>query len=188
MSTSSIIISILFILCLTAPVVTRSLGLLAEGDKPSRKLLIPLMFGATQGLAAGIGYGLGRLISHFFASTATYLVFALMLVVAVKMFVDSIRMLKGKMLFTVSSDFEVFGLAITSAMNTLLMSLACFHFMPLGVWFFLAVVGAGFLWSFLIVRVDFTPNVIKKASFYEFSSAVFMVIIAVLYLSTDLMQ
>lgn len=188
MTTASIILSILFILCLTAPVATRSVGLLTESDSPSRKLLIPLMFGAAQGLAVGIGYGLGHLVSRFFASTAHYLVFALMLVVAVKMLVDSIRMLKGKMLFTVSSDLEVFGLAIASAMNTLLMSLACFHFMPFGFGFFLAAVLAGFLWAFITVRLTFTANVIKKVAFYEFSSAVFMVIIAALYLFTDLMQ
>jgi hypothetical protein len=37
------------------------------------------------------------------------------------------------------------------------------------------------------VRVDFAPGIIKKVSFVEFAAAVFMVIIAILYLFTELM-
>ena len=44
------------------------------------------------------------------------------------------------------------------------------------------------LWSFFTVRIDFTPGIIKTASFIEFSAAVFMVIIAILYLFTELMK
>jgi len=55
-------------------------------------------------------------------------------------------------------------------------------------WFFVAVAVAGFLWSFFTVRIDFTPGVIKKASFIEFAAAVFMLLIAILYLFTDLFE
>lgn len=180
------IISILFILCLTAPVATRSIGLLRADDKPAQKLWIPLLFGITQGVAAIIGYNIGKLIWHLFTYIADYLVFVMMLVVAVKMFVDSMQMLKGKMLYTVSSDWDIIGLTVIAAMNTLLMSLTCTHFMPFGMWFFVAVAVAGFLWAFFTVRTEFTPGMIKKLSFIEFSAAVFMVVIAILYLFTDL--
>ena len=186
MTTPAIIISIPFILCLTAPVVTRSVGLLKADDKPVQKFIIPLMFGITQGVAATLGYNLGRLMSHLFVYVAEYMVFVMMLVVAVKMFVDSMRVLKGKMLYTVRSDWDILGLSVLAAMNTLLMSLMGFCFMPFGLWFILAVVVAGFLWAVFTTRVDFTPGVIKKLSFVEFSAAVFMVVIAVLYMFTDL--
>ena len=186
MTTTAIIISILFILCLTSPVVTRSVGLLKEDDKPAQKFLIPLVFGITQGVAAVLGYNLGQLMAHLFAYVAEYMVFVMMLVVAVKMFVDSMRVLKGKMLYTVRSDWDILGLSVLAAMNTLLMSLMGFCFMPFGLWFMLAVVVAGFLWAFFTVRIEFNPGVLKKASFIEFSAAVFMAVIAILYMFTDL--
>lgn len=186
MTTSLIILSILFIICLTAPVATRSMGLMSADDHPSQKWKISCMFALSQGLAAGIGYTLGRLFFHLFTYIADYVVFAMMLVVAVKMFVDSMRMLKGKMLYTINKELDIFLLSIMAAMNTFLMSLMGPHFMPFGYWFFPLVVLAGFVWSFFTVRIEFKPEMIKKLSFVEFSASVFMVIIAVLYLFTDM--
>lgn len=186
MTTSSIILGILFVICLAAPVATRSVGLMSADDQPSQKWKISCMFALSQGLAAGIGYTLGRLFSHLFTYIADYMVFVMMLVVAVKMFVDSMRILKGKMLYTVNKELDIFLLSIMAAMNTFLMSLMGPHFMPFGYWFFLIVILAGFVWSFFTVRIEFKPEMIKKLSFIEFSASVFMVVIAVLYLFTDM--
>lgn len=186
MATVSIIISLLFVLCLTSPAATRSVGLVRESDKPAQKIIIPLIFGISQGLVVFVGSSLGRLMAHLYSYIAEYLVFAMMLVVAVKLFVDSMRMLRGKMLYTVNSETEIIMLSLLAAMNTLLMSLMGPYFMPFGYWYVLIVAAAGFLWSFLMVRTDFNPGMIKKLSFIEFSAAVFMVVIAMLYLFTDL--
>lgn len=190
MTTVSIIISILFVLCLTAPVVTRAVGLVNADDKPMKKIWIPLVFGLSQGVMAVAGYYLGKLLSHLFVDEfAPYLVFVMMLVVAVKMFVDSMRVLKGKMLYTVRGDWDFIMLSVMAAFNALLMSLTGPFFlpeMPMGAWFFLAVAVAGFLWAFIVARIAFNPGVMKKMSFIEFSAAVFMVVIGVLYLFTDL--
>ena len=59
MSAASIIVCILFILCLTSPVVTRTVGLITADDKPIKKLWIPLIFGLSQGVMAVAGYYLG---------------------------------------------------------------------------------------------------------------------------------
>jgi putative Mn2+ efflux pump MntP len=186
MTTAAIIISIIFILCLTSPVATRSVGLITADDKPSQKFVIPLVFGISQGLAALIGYNLGRLISHLFTYIAEYMVFAMMLIIAIKLVVDSMRILKGKMLYAVSTEWDFILLSILAAMNTLIMSLVGPCFMSFGWWFIAAVVVAGFLWSFFAVRIEFKPGLLKKMSFVEFSASVFMVIIACLYLFTDL--
>ena len=190
MSTVSIIINIIFVLCLTSPVVTRAVGLVNADDKPAKKLWIPLIFGLSQGVMAVAGYYLGKLMRHLFVEEfVPYLVFAMMLVVAVKMFVDSMRVLKGKMLYTVRNDWDFILLSILAAFDVLLMSLTGPFFvpeLPLGNWFFLAVVVAGFLWAYATVRIPFNPGVMKKMSFIEFSTSVFMVVIAILYLFTDL--
>ena len=190
MSTVSIIINIIFVLCLTSPVVTRAVGLVNADDKPVKKLWIPLIFGLSQGMMAVAGFYLGKLMRHLFVDEfVTYLVFAMMLVVAVKLFVDSMRMLKGKMLYTVRNDWDFILLSILAAFDVLLMSLTGPFFvpeLPLGNWFFLAVVVAGFLWAYFTVRIPFNPGVMKKMSFIEFSTSVFMVVIAMLYLFTDL--
>lgn len=185
MTTSAIIISILFILCLTSSVVPRSVGLVRHDDKPSQRIWIPVVFGISQGIMALVGHGLGRLLAHFFTYVSEYMVFAMMLVVAIKLFVDSMRILKGKMMYTVSKDSDIVLLSILAAFNVFLYALASVFFAPFGTWFFVAVTVAGFLWSFFTVRVDFTPGMIKKVSFVEFAASVFMVVIAILYLFTD---
>ena len=188
MTTTAIIINILFILCLTSSVVTRSVGLVKSDDKSAQKIWIPVMFGLSQGILALVGYSIGRLMSHLFTYIADYMVFAMMLVVAVKLFIDSIRALKGKTMYTVSSDKDLLLLSILASFNAFLFGLVGPFFLPFGLWFFVAVALAGFLWSFITVRIDFTPGIIKKASFIEFSASVFMVIIAILYLFTDLIK
>lgn len=190
MTIVAIIINIIFVLCLTSPVVTRAVGLVNADDKPVKKLWIPLIFGLSQGVMAVAGFYLGKLMRHLFVDEfVTYLVFAMMLVVAVKLFVDSMRVLKGKMLYTVRNDWDFILLSILAAFDVLLMSLTGPFFvpeLPLGNWFFLAVVVAGFLWAYFTVRIPFNPGVMKKMSFIEFSTSVFMVVIAMLYLFTDL--
>ena len=188
MTTTAIIVSILFILCLTSTVATRSVGLITADDKPSQKFVITMVFGISQGMAAVIGYNLGRLMSHLYTYIAEYMVFAMMLVVAIKLFVDSMKILKGKMLYTVSTEWDFILLSILAAMNTLIMTLVGPYFLPFGLWFFAAVVVAGFLWSFFTMRIAFTPGIIKKMSFIEFSASVFMVVIAILYMFTDLLK
>ena len=188
MSTTAIVISMLFVLCLTSSVVPRSVGLVRADDKPYQKVWIPMMFGLSQGVMALAGSGLGRLMSHLFTYIAEYMVFAMMIVVAVKLFVDSIRILKGKMMYTINSDKDIMLLTLLAAFNTFLYGLVSVFFMPFGNWFFVAVTVAGFLWAFFTVRIEFTPGMLKKVSFVEFAASVFMLIIALLYLFTDLME
>ena len=188
MTTSSIILGILFILCLTSSVVPRSVGLIKSDDKPAQKIWIPAMFGLSQGIMALLGNGLGRLMSHLFTYIAEYMVFAMMLVVAVKLFVDSMRSLRGKMLYTVTKEVDILLLSILAAINTFIYAIVSVFYMPFGIWFFVAVTVAGFLWSFFTVRTEFTPGIIKKVSFIEFAASVFMLVIAILYLFTDLMK
>jgi len=188
MTTASIIINILFVLCLTAPVVTRAVGLLNPDEKPGKKFLIPLVFGLSQGVMAVAGFYLGKLLCHLFIpEMAPYLVFAMMLVVAIKMMIDAIRVLKGKMLYTVRNEWDFILLSVLAGFNALLMSLTGPFFvtvMPLDFWFFPAVAVAGFFWAFLTARITYNPGVMRKMSFIEFSASVFMAVIAVLYLTS----
>ena len=187
MTTSAIIISIIYVLCLTSSVVSRSVGMVSADDKPSQKILVPLIFGATQAIVALFGSFLGGLISHLFTYLARYMVFAMMLVVTVKMFVDSMKVLKGKMMYTARKDLDFFLLAIMASINTFLMMLMAPTFMPFGSWFYAIVALAGFLWAFHVSKFPFDPKILKKISFVEFSASVFMLVIAILYLFTDLL-
>ena len=188
MTTPAIILGILFVLCLTSSVVPRSVGLVRADDKPLQKVWIPVMFGLSQGVMALLGFSLSRLMAHLFTYIADYMVFAMMLVVAVKLFVDSIRILKGKMMYTVNSDRDIALLTLLAGVNTFLYGLVSVFYMPFDIWFFVVVTVAGFLWAFFTVRIDFAPGILKKVSFVEFAAAVFMVVIAVLFLFTDLMK
>lgn len=187
MTPAAIIIGIVFILALTTPVVPLAVGLEPKGEStPSRQLLVALVFAATQALMAFLGYLLGKAIDYLFGDLLPYLVFAMMLIVAVKMIVDSMKVLKAKRLYAFTSNWGFLLLGILSAMNTFLLGLCCEGFMPFGPWYFLAIAMAGFLWAMAFVRVKYTPKQLRNTSFIEFSGAVFLVIVAILYLFTDL--
>ena len=187
MTPAAIIIGIVFILALTTPVVTLAVGLEPKGEStPSRQLLVASVFAATQSLMAFLGYLLGKAIDYLFGDLLPYLVFAMMLIVAVKMIVDSMKVLKAKRLYAFTSNWGFLLLGILSAMNTFLLGLCCEGFMPFGPWYFLAIAMAGFLWAMAFVRVKYTPKQLRNTSFIEFSGAVFLVIVAILYLFTDL--
>ena len=187
MTTSAIIISIIYVLCLTSSVVPRSVGMVNADDKPSQRFLVPLIFGVTQALMAFIGNLLGGLISHLFVYVAEYMVFAMMLVVAVKMFVDSLKVLRGKMMYTARRELDFLLLAIMASINTFLMMLMAPTFMPFGPWLYAIVALGGFLWAFIVGKFPFEPKILKKISFVEFSASIFMLVIAILYLFTDLL-
>jgi putative Mn2+ efflux pump MntP len=189
MTPSSIVIGIIYVLALTTTVVPWAVGLDPKGESSvSRQVLVALVFAATQALMGFIGYLLGSLIDYLFGDFIKYLVFGLMIVVAVKMIVDSMKVLKAKRLYSFTSNWGYLLLGIIASMNTLIMGICSKGFMPFGNGYFLAVAAAGFLWAFFSVRTQYTPKMLRATSFIEFSGAVFMIIIAIIYLFTDLIQ
>ena len=189
MTPSAIIIGIIYVLALTTPVVPLAVGLEPKGrSSMPRRLLVALVFAATQALMALMGYMIGKMIDYMFGDMLPYLVFAMMLVIAAKMIVDSMKVLKAKRLYSFTSNWGFLLLGILSAMNTLLMSICCEGFLPFGNWYFLAVAIAGFLWAMAFVRLEYGPKMLRNTSFVEFSGAVFMVVVAILYLFTDLIR
>ena len=187
MTPSSIVIGIIYVLALTTTVVPLAVGLEPKGQSTAlRRLLVSLVFGSTQALMAFLGYQVGHLIDYLFGDMLPYLVFVMMLIVAAKMIVDSMKVLKAKRLYAFTTNWGFLLLGILSSMNTLLMGICSEGFMPFGNWFFLAVAVAGFLWAWFFIRLEYAPKMLRNTSFIEFSGAVFMVVVAILYLFTDL--
>ena len=187
MTTPAIIIGIIFVLALTTPVVTVSIGLEPKSQsKFPRQLLAALVFGAMEALMAFLGYLFGRWIAPMYGDLLPYFVFAIMLIVAVKMIVHSMKVLKAKYLFSFTSFWGMLLLGIFAAADTFMMGLCGDGFLPFGHWYFLVVGIAGFLWALNAVRKEFSPELMRASSFIEFSGAVFVLIIAILYLFTDL--
>ena len=187
MSTSAIIIGIVYMLALTTSVVPLAVGLEPKGESTSgRRLLVALIFAATQALMAFVGYLIGTMIDYMFGDLLPYLVFAIMLIVSVKMIVDSMKVLKAKRLYAFTSNWGFLLLGILAGMNTLLMGVCGEGFLPFGNWYFLFIAIAAFLWASYAVRIQYTPKMLRSTSFIEFSGAVFIFIIAILYLFTDL--
>ena len=187
MTPSSIIIGIIYVLALTTSIVPWAVGLEPKGESSaSRQVLVALVFAATQALMAFVGYLLGKMVYYLFGDLLRYLTFGMMMIVAVKMFIDSMKVLKGKRLYSFTSNWGFLLLGIISAMNTFLMGVCSQGYMPFGNWYFLALAAAGFLWAWPSVRTLYTPKMLKTTSFVEFSGAVFLVVVAVLFLFTDL--
>ena len=104
------------------------------------------------------------------------------------MIVDSMKVLKAKRLVSFTSNWGYLLLGILAAMNTFLMGVCGEGYLPFGNGFFLAIAAAGFLWAWLSVRVTFAPKMLRTMSFIEFSGAVFLIVIALLFLFTDLIR
>ena len=109
-----------------------------------------------------------------------------MLIVAVKMIVHSMKVLKAKYLFSFTSFGGMLLLGVFAAVNAFMLGICGDGFLPFGHWYFLIVGIAGFLWAFNAVRKEFSPVLMRASSFIEFSGAVFIVLVAILYLFTDL--
>ena len=135
---------------------------------------------------AFLGYLCGRWIAPMYGDILPYFVFAVMLIVAVKMIVHSMKVLKAKYLFSFTSFGGMLLLGVFAAVNVFMLGVCGDGFLPFGHWYFLIVGIAGFLWAFNAVRKEFSPELMRASSFIEFSGAVFLVVVAVLYLFTDL--
>ena len=187
MTTPAIIIGIIYVLAMTTSTVPLAVGLEPKGEsKASRQVLVALVFAATQALMALLGYLIGTMIDYLFGDLLRYLVFGLMLIVAIKMIVDAMKVLKAKRLYSFNSNWGFLLLGILSGMNTLLLSVGCEGFMPFGKWYFLAVALAGFFWAIISVRKVYTPKMLRATSFVEFSGGVFLIVVAILFLFTDI--
>ena len=187
MTTPAIIIGVIYMLALTTSIVPWAVGLEPKGESTaSRQVLVALVFAATQALMAFIGYLLGKMVGYLFGDLLRYLTFGMMLIVAVKMIIDSMKVLKGKRLYSFTSNWGFLLLGILGAMNTLLMSICCQGYMPFSNWYFLAIAAAAFLWAWPSVRKLYGPKMLRNTSFIEFSGAVFLAVVAVLYLFTEL--
>lgn len=187
MSSSAIIIGIVYVLALTTSVVPLAVGLEPKGEsKPIRQVLVATVFAAMQALMGFLGHLLGTAIGHLFGDLLKYMVFAVMLIVSVKMIVDSMKVLKAKRLYTFTSNWGFLLLGVLAGMNTLLLGLCGQGYMPFGNWYFLAVAAAGFLWAWVWERKRYTPQMLRKTSFVEFSGAVFLMVVAVLCTFTEL--
>jgi putative Mn2+ efflux pump MntP len=187
MTIPAIIIGIIFVLALTTPVVTVAVGLEPEGQsKFPRQFLAALIFGASEALMAFLGYLFGKWIAPMYGDYLPYFVFAIMIIVAIKMIVHSMKVLKAKYLFSFVSNWGFLILGIFAAIDTFMMGVCGDGWLPFGHWYFLAVAIAGFLWAFISARKEYSPKMMRSSSFIEFSGAVFLVVIAILYLFTDL--
>lgn len=187
MTPSAIIIGIIYCLALTTSIVPLAVGLEPKGKSTAlRQVLVALVFATTQALMAFLGHLLGSRIYALFGDLLEYLVFAMMLIVAAKMIVDSMKVLKAKRLYSFTSNWGYLLLGILAGMNTLLLGTCTQGYMPFGNWYFMAIAAAGFLWAWPSVRTTYTPKTLRSTSFIEFSGAVFLIVVAVLYLFTDL--
>lgn len=187
MTPAAIIIGIVFVLSLTTPVVTVALGLEPKSQsKPSRQLLAALVFGTAEAFMAFLGYLFGRWIAPMYGDYLPYFVFAIMLIVAFKMIVHAMKVLKAKYLFSFTSIWGFLLLGIFASVDTFMMGVCGDGFLPFGYWYFLAVALSGFLWALNAVKKEYSPELMRASSFIEFSGAVFVIVIAILYLFTDL--
>lgn len=184
---ATIIINLIFCLALTSTVAVNALGLYSkERDGMTRRLLYALVFALMQGALAFVGSLLGNLVMYMLDGVGTYVVFVMMLIVSGRMILDSIKIVRGKKLFAYSAGWGVLLVALLSSFNTFLMSLTTSFYQPFGDIFYLVIFALSFGWAMATMHVAYSKETFKWTSFLEFSAAVFILVISVLYLFTDL--
>gem|GEM_PF-1567080 len=186
LETTAIIIGIVYVLSLTAAVPSRAVGL--KTGRRSDDVLTAVIFGVTQALAAYVGYVLGGTFSYLFDTVGRYVAGVMMLLVAVKMIADSIKMSKGKQMYSFTAYWGVLILALSAALNVFLVSLVGSYYLPFGNWFFAFVALAALGWAFAALHIKVSVRSLKLGGFVEFSGGVFLIVISVLYMFTNLMK
>lgn len=186
METAGLIIGILYIVSLTAAVPSRVAGL--KTGKQRADILTAIIFGLAQALVAGLGYVFGRLFTYLFDSVGRYAAGGMMVLVAVKMTADSVKVARGKLMYSFTAYWGVVVLAVSAALNMFLMSLVGDFYLPFGNWFFAFAALAGFGWAFLTLQVKMSVQTLKLGGFVEFSGGVFLIVISVLYMFTNLIS
>ncbi|MBK9292105.1 MAG: manganese efflux pump [Bacteroidetes bacterium] len=181
------IFNILFVIALAYNTFPLALGQNRDHRNSHLKNLIMAgIFGLIQGVMYHLGDVLGHTFMHLFVKRYKWVVFGVLVAVAVRMAMEAFNIRRGAKLFSFDNYSKFVIMAVSAGINTFIVGMTGYHFMPYGALLPALLVAAGFAWSIAGISMNISRTNILLSSLLQFFSAGVLFIIAFLYLLTNL--
>ncbi|MCE1201765.1 MAG: manganese efflux pump MntP family protein [Bacteroidia bacterium] len=151
-----------------------------------KNVVMATIFGLIQGIMYHLGDLLGNTFMHLFIKRYKWVVFGILVAVAIRMAMEAFNIRKGSRLFSFDNYSKFIIMAVSAGINTFIIGMAGFHFMPYGSLLPMLLVGAGFAWSIAGISMNISRVNILLSSVLQFFASGALLIVAVLYLLTNL--
>ncbi|HMM12104.1 MAG TPA: manganese efflux pump [Bacteroidales bacterium] len=151
-----------------------------------KNIFLATIFGLIQGVMYHLGDLLGNTFMHLFVKRYKWVVFGILAAVAVRMAIEAFNIRKGSRLFSFDNYSKFFIMTVSAGINTFIVGMAGFHFMPYGNLLPLLLVAAGFAWSIAGISMNISRVNIILSSVFQFFAAGIILLIGFLYLFTKL--
>jgi putative Mn2+ efflux pump MntP len=175
--------NILFVAALSCNIFPLTIGLKANNENTvSRLLVYAFGFGLVMGLFYFLGSLLGSKVMYLIARYVIFVVFALFLMIGVRMLIEALKVRKGIRSFDLFGAASFFMIAFVASINAFFIGLGAPYFENLGfkmpLWIALATSG----WAFASMQLSFSRINIVLASFLQFISALIFIVLGFIYL------
>lgn len=149
--------AILFTLAVTFPVMVSSNSLsLNSQQKSGKKLMFLLMMAVIQAVMWILGKLLGSTFMHLISDYARYVPFVLCLLIAFRMFMDTIKIKKGGNVFVIDNVKELTFLSIASGINVFFVGLVYEYLTLFGGVTPLVIALMSFIWGIVGAFIPFS--------------------------------
>jgi len=181
------IFNILFVIALSYNTFPLALGQNRDHrNSHVKNIIMATIFGLIQGVMYHLGNLLGNTYMHLFVKRYKWVVFGILAAVAIRMAIEAFNIRRGSKLFSFDNYSKFVIMAISAGINTFIIGMAGFHFMPYGNLLPILLVLAGFAWSVAGISMNISRVNILLSSVFQFFAAGVLFIIALLYLLTKL--
>lgn len=175
--------NILFVATLSCNIFPLTLGANSNNENTAfRSLMYAIGFGAMMGLFYYLGSLLGNQVMYLMERHIIFIVFALFLMVGVRMIIEALKVRKGTRAFALSGNASFFMISFAASINAFFIGLAAPYFENLGFKMPLWIALAAFVWAFTAMRLSFSRINIIFASFLQFIAAIIFSVLGFMYL------
>jgi putative Mn2+ efflux pump MntP len=181
------VLNILFIIALAYNTFPLALGQNRDHRNSHLKnVIMATIFGLIQGVMYHLGNILGNTYMHLFVKRYKWVVFGILVAVAIRMAMEAFNIRRGSKLFSFDNYSKFVIMAVSAGINTFIIGMAGYHFMPYGSLLPLLLVGAGFAWSVAGISMNISRTNILLSSVFQFFAAGILLVVAFMFLFTKL--
>lgn len=151
-----------------------------------KNIIMATIFGLIQGVMYHLGDLLGHTFMHLFVKRYKWVVFGILFAVAMRMALEAFNIRKGSRVFSFDNYSKFLIMAVSAGINTFIVGMTGYHFMPYGSAMPLLLTIAGFSWSIAGISMNISRVNILLSSAFQFIAAGVLFLIGLLYLITNL--
>lgn len=179
--------NILFILALTCNVFPFALGLNKDNQTSTKvNLFYSLCLGLLFGILFWTGSLLGSTFMHVLNKYVYIFVFAIFLMISIRMIVNAYKVRKGTTIFYIENFKTLFIISIVSGMNAFMIALGADYFSNWGFYLPVGIVLGAFVWSIIGALLPVTKINVLITSFALSISSVIIFVLGIVYLVSSI--